>query len=303
MFSAGQTCIQRRWALRGNSLKRRMMRVVTLSLLGGTSLLPLLGQSAFAREDTVAQAANAGKQTMAAEADPSFEVATIRPSDPNHPITEIPIGHRIVFSGATVRFLMAFIYNVHDKQIVGAPAWLGTEQFDIEGVANTPGAPNLPQLKIMLQKLLADRFQLRFHRGTREMAAYVLSVAKDRAKLDPSSEDSSTIGSFLGRPGRGMTGRNLTMVDFARLLQSGILDRPVVDRTSLRGRYDFLLTWTPDESQFTQVGARIPPPTESADAPPGLFTAIQEQLGLRLTAEKTRVEVLAIDSIERPTAN
>ena len=303
MFSAGQTCIQRRWALRGNSLKRRMLRVVTLSLLGGTSLLPLLGQSAFAREDTVAQAANAGKQTMAAEADPSFEVATIRPSDPNHPITEIPIGHRIVFSGATVRFLMAFIYDVHDKQIVGAPAWLGTEQFDIEGVANTPGAPNLPQLKIMLQKLLADRFQLRFHRGTREMAAYVLSVAKDRAKLDPSSDDSSIIGSFLGRPSRGMKGRNLTMVDFARLLQSGILDRPVVDRTSLRGRYDFLLKWTPDESQFTQVGARIPPPTESADAPPGLFTAIQEQLGLRLTAEKTRVEVLAIDSIERPTAN
>ena len=284
-------------------MKLQTPHILVLLLLAGSASFFAVGRRAYARVTAVAQTPDAETQSTAAEVDARFEVATIRPTDPNHPLQETPIGHRIVFSGTTIRFLMAFIYDVHDKQIVGAPAWLGSEQFDIQGVADTPDAPNLPQLKIMLRKLLADRVQLKFHRETREVSAYVLTVAKNGAKLEESKEGTDVIGSFLGRPSRGMKGRNLTMVDFARLLQSGILDRPVVDRTGLQGRYDFLLKWTPDESQFTQVGARIPPPTDSADAPPGLFTAMGEQLGLRVTAEKTPVEVLVIDRIEKPSEN
>ncbi len=243
-------------------------------------------------------AATVKLQAMAAEADPSFEVATIRPSDPDHPLEGSPIAHRSVFAGMNVRFLLAFVYDVHDKQIVDAPAWLGTETFDIVGVADMPGTPSLEQLKIMERKLLVDRFQLKFHWEKREMSAYVLTVAKGGAKLQ-GSNDPSGPPSFLGRPDREMKGRNLTMANFAQLLQSGIMDRPVVDRTGLEGKYDFVFRWTPDQSQ---MNGRFPV-SESADAPPGIFTAMPEQLGLRLSAEKTAVEVMVIDRVQQPSAN
>ena len=93
------------------------------------------------------------------------------------------------------------------------------------------------------------------------------------------------------------------MSDFSHLLQAAVLDRPVVDQTGLDGRYDFLLKWTPDESQFAGMGIKIPPPTDAADAPPPLFTAIQEQIGLRLEAGKAPVPVLVLDHVEKPSGN
>jgi uncharacterized protein (TIGR03435 family) len=240
-------------------------------------------------------------QPMAVDADPSFAVATIKPSDPDHPLEAegSPIAHRSVLAGTSVRFLLAFVYDVHDKQIVDAPAWLGTEQFDIVGVADVPGTPSLEQLKTMERKLLVDRFQLKFHWETREMPAYVLTVGKSGARLE-GSKDPGGPPSFLGRPDRGMKGLNLTMTNFAQLLQSGIMDRPVVDRTGMTGKYDFALRWTPDQTEF---GGRFPAAVDGADAPPGMFTAMQEQLGLRLSAEKTAVRVMVIDRVEQPSAN
>ena len=239
-------------------------------------------------------------QPMAADADPSFEVATVKPSDPGHPGADSPFGHEVSFSGMSIRFLMAFVYDVHDKQIVGAPAWLASEKFDIQGVADVPGTPDLQQVKVMLQKLLVDRLQLKFHRETMDVPAYVLTVAKSGPKLDRSKVDASGKPSLLGRPDLGMKGRNLTMTTFAQLLQGGIMDRPVVDQTRLEGKYDFVLKWTPDPSQF---GGRFPPPKDSANAPPGLYTALQEQLGLRLVAQKVPLDVMVIDRIEKPSAN
>jgi uncharacterized protein (TIGR03435 family) len=97
---------------------------------------------------------------------------------------------------------------------------------------------------------------------------------------------------------------NATMVDFTGLMQSVVLDRPVVDRTGLKGRWDFILKWTPDESQFTSVGWKAPPPSADAtDAPPPLFTAIQEQLDLKLEAQKTQVPVMVIDHVDHASAN
>jgi uncharacterized protein (TIGR03435 family) len=87
------------------------------------------------------------------------------------------------------------------------------------------------------------------------------------------------------------------------LMQSAVLDRPVVDQTGLQGKWDFVLKWTPDESQFGGMGVKVPPPSDAADAPPPLFTAIQEQIGLKLHAGKAQVEVLALDRIEKPSEN
>jgi uncharacterized protein (TIGR03435 family) len=96
---------------------------------------------------------------------------------------------------------------------------------------------------------------------------------------------------------------NATMGDFTGLMQSAVLDRPVVDHTALDGRWNFLLKWTPDESQFAGLGVKVPPPSDAADAPPPLFRAIQEQLDLRLDAQKTPVDVVVIDHVDHPSAN
>jgi uncharacterized protein (TIGR03435 family) len=240
-------------------------------------------------------------QPMAADADPGYAVATIKPSDPDHPmdVEGNPIGHRSVMAGTTVRFLMAFMFDVHDKQIVDAPAWLETERFDIVGVADVPGTPSLDQWKGMGRKLLVNRFALKFHWETREMLAYVLTVGKGGAKME-GSRDGDGAPSFRGRADLGMKGQNLTMTNFAQLLQAGIMDRPVVDQTGLTGKYDFELRWAPDQTQF---GGHFPVVADSADTPPGIFTAMKEQLGLKLSAEKTAVRVMVIDRIEQPSAN
>jgi uncharacterized protein (TIGR03435 family) len=93
------------------------------------------------------------------------------------------------------------------------------------------------------------------------------------------------------------------MGDFAGLMQSAVLDRPVVNRTALDGKWNFLLKWTPDESQFAGLGVKVPPPSDAADAPPPLFTAIQEQLDMKLDAQKTAVDVMVIDHVDHPSPN
>jgi uncharacterized protein (TIGR03435 family) len=106
---------------------------------------------------------------------------------------------------------------------------------------------------------------------------------------------------FRGTPGGIMLpANNATMKDFTGLLQEVVLDKPVVDQTNLKGRYDFTLKWAPDESQF---GGHVPPPGELPDAPPSLFTAVQEQIGLKLESTKAKVDVMIIDHVEKPSAN
>jgi uncharacterized protein (TIGR03435 family) len=180
---------------------------------------------------------------------------------------------------------------------------MSTAKFDIDAKPDVPGSPNREQLKTMVQKLLADRFQLKFHRDKKELSAYVLSVAKGGPKLKTSEGDPKGLPGLFFRGLGVLTVTNATMADFSHLMQSAVLDRPVVDQTGLNGKYDFLLKWTPDQSQFGGMGIKVPPPSDAADAPPPLFTAIQEQIGLKLDAGKAAVEVLALDHIEQPSAN
>ena len=146
----------------------------------------------------------------------------------------------------------------------------------------------------MVKKLMADRFQLKFHYEKRELPVYALTFAKTGPKMTRSQGDpSASAGLGFGPPGNfGAT--NATMADFAEAMGQGALDRPVVDQTGLTGRFDLRLTWTPDGPAQA---------TESADAPPDLFTAIQEELGLKLVSTKAPVDVLVIDHIEKPSAN
>jgi uncharacterized protein (TIGR03435 family) len=241
---------------------------------------------------------------MRADAHPVFEVATIKPTKPDDPKQAFTVqGRRMVTYGTSVSFLLALAYGVHAKQIVGGPAWLETERYDITAEPGEDGQPSQAQLKSMLQKLLADRFQLAFHNDKREISAYVITVGKTGPKLAASSGDPNGLPGLGFRALGAMIARNSTMADLAGLLQTVVLDRPVVDRTGLTGKYDFTLNWTPEPTQFGGRGGQAQTPSDDAAAPPDLFTAIQQQLGLKLESTKTSVPVLVLDRVEKPSEN
>ena len=242
---------------------------------------------------------------MAADAHPSFEVATIKPTAPGEQRTYlIWRGTEMNVVNFSLSGLIKFAYDVQDKQIVGSPDWLSTEKWDIEGKPDTAGSPNGEQLKEMVQKLLADRFALKFHKDQKEMPAYVLTVGKDGPKMTKNTDNPNGLpGLFFGPIGT-LHVTNATISNFTNLMQSTVLDRPVVNKTGLDGRWNFTLKWTPDESQFTGMGIKIPPPSaDDTNAAPPLFTAIQEQLDMKLEGQRTQVPVLVIDHVDHPSAN
>jgi uncharacterized protein (TIGR03435 family) len=271
----------------------------------GPGTMPLLLERATPETEWVVPAPPPKVPPMAADANPSFEVATIKPSQPDRQGKGIGVqGSHFRTINTTLSDLIKFSYGVQDKQIIGAPSWVESEKWDIEAQPDVPGAPNKKQLSTMLQKLLADRFQLKFHKGTKELPAYVLTPAKTGQKMTRSdSQDTLPALFFTNLAPATLTVRNATMDDVCELFQSAVMDRPVVDQTALTGKWNFLLKWTADESQFSGMGIKAPPPSDAADAPPPLFTAIQEQIGLKMDASKAQVPVLVIEKAEKPSAN
>jgi uncharacterized protein (TIGR03435 family) len=241
---------------------------------------------------------------MAADADPSFEVATIKPTDPaakGKGFGGPP--RRFQTRGTTLNDLMMFVYGVNTKQIVGAPAWAESDKFDITtGQPDVPGAPSEAQVRSMMRKLLETRFGLKFHKDKKEMSAYVLGVAKDGPKMTKSDADPNTPHAFFFTKLGNLTVRNATMEDVAQGFQGAVFDRPVVNHTGLDGHWNFALKWSPDETQFQVFGVKIVP-NEAADAPPPIFTAIQEQIGLKLDASKAMVDVMVLDHVDKPSEN
>jgi uncharacterized protein (TIGR03435 family) len=267
----------------------------------GTMPIPLLLERATA--DT-AWAIPEPPKPMAADADPSLEVATIKPSQPDRPGRAfLWRGNRFTTFNTTLMALIGFAYDVQEKQVIGGQPWMNSEKFDIEGKPDIPGTPSREQLRTMVKKLLADRFQLKFHNEKRELPAYVLTAGKTEPKMTKDDANPSGLPALFFRQLGDLNVRNATMGDFVHLLQSAVLDRPVVDQTGLAGKWDFELKWTPDDSQFSGMGMRPPPPSDAADAPPPLFTAIQEQLGLKLESGKAQVDVMVIDHVEHPSPN
>ena len=240
---------------------------------------------------------------MPANADSVFEVATIKLSNPETPGKAFTArGRHFITINTTLSDIIVFAYGLHPRQVVGGAAWLETTKYDLDALPEGEGQPSLEQMKTMLRKLLADRFKLTFHRDKKELSVYALVVGKTGSKLTKSAGDPN------GPPGLFFQGlgvlpaRNATMADFAGVMQAAVLDRPVVDQTGLPGRYDFMLKWTPDQTQFGGLGVKVPPPSDDAAAP-DLFTAIQQQLGLKLESVKAPVDVLVIDKVERPSEN
>ncbi len=246
---------------------------------------------------------------MPANAKPAFTVATIKPSNPDMQGQGYGFrGRDVTTTNTSVSWLITLAYSMHAHQVIGGPAWLGSEKYDILGRPDTPGQPSRDQLKLMIQKLLADRFQLKFHLEKRELRAYTITVLKTGPKFAVSQADpNSSLGVGFGlAAGGGMTFnvRNAPFDSVANALQGNLLDQPVVNRTGLTGKYDFSLKFTPDASQLASLGP-VPPGVASTDpdAPPDIFTAFQQQLGLKLESTKTAVDVMVIEKIEKPSEN
>ena len=272
----------------------RLLAIVPFTLLA--AVLPPAGGSHL----SATQAPAGPVSTMPADADPSFEVATIKPSPGGVEGPRYSLRGRILVAvAASLHDLIKFAYGVHASQVVGAPAWVASDRYDVEAVPRGEGMPNDRQFKAMLQKLLADRFQLAFHRDQRELPAFVIVLGSGTPKLTPTQAPGSLPVAGIG-PGL-FYGVNATTTDFATTLQGAAMDRPVVDQTGLTGRWDFRLEWTPDPSQFG--GRALPVGPSDANRPPALFTAIQEQLGLKLESKRASVDVLVIDRVEKPSDN
>jgi uncharacterized protein (TIGR03435 family) len=243
---------------------------------------------------------------MAKDAQPDFEVATIKPSKPNTPgkTTDFE-GRQFTMVNYNVNDLLSDAYGLHTKQIFGAPAWFDTELYDIDGVPDVPGEPNDKQAGMMLQKLLADRFALKFHREQRELSVFAITVAKGGPKMTISAVGQVNEDEFSFRKLGDLTATNITMDEFATEMQGSVTDRPVIDRTGLKDRYDFKLRWTPDDSQFAQFrSAGVQQrKTDKPSNQPALKDAIQQQIGLRIDAVKAMVDVIVIDHVEHPTPN
>lgn len=244
---------------------------------------------------------------MPANAKPEFVVATIKPSRPDAPRGGYGIrGPDVTTTNVTVSWMIKLAYNVHANQISGGPAWLDSERYDTVGRSDTPGEPSRDQMKLMIQKLLVDRFQLRFHTEKKELPVYAMVVARGGPKISVSAGDPNAFpGIGFGRePGvLSLFGRNTGLNGVANGLQSNILDKPVVDQTGLTGRYDFQLRFTPDVNQLANFGGLEPANTADPNPPPDIFTAFEQQLGLKLQQTKAFVDVMVIDRIERPSPN
>jgi len=216
---------------------------------------------------------------------PQFEVASIKPGAPGArgPTIYNPTRGRFAIDSITTKALIAYAYDARDFQVSGGPSWIGSEEYNI--VAKPQGEASNERILAMARRLLAERFNLTLHHESKEMPVLALTGSKGGARLHPSD----ATGGPEVRGGRGrLIARRVTMGMLAAQLAGRVLGRAVLDRTGIAGEFDVDLAWTPDES---------PDPGAS------IFTALQEQLGLKLETQKGVVDVLVIDHVERPSAN
>jgi uncharacterized protein (TIGR03435 family) len=259
----------------------------------------------------------------------TFEVATIRKSPPDGNFMSMPQGTPANFSArmCTVESMIGFAYNIpysqvmsdntkylfnpHSPNLLGGPDWVSTDKYDLTAKADEatiqawdklPPGEQKEELRHMMQILLADRFKLTMRHETREMPVWALEVAKGGPKLTPAPGPPPVLndGSDPSKPYESpwkmdlglLSGRARTMDELAQVLwgKREIQSRKILDRTGLTVRYNFTLKWAPEDDPGDGSG-------------PSLFTAIQEQLGLKLESTKAPLDVLVIDHIDRPSEN
>jgi len=293
---------------------RRFIAALVLPLAGMTFAGPCV-----AAQTTVFVPPQATSQSDTGVKVPQFDVISVKPDKGDFPGTRLmmkPDG----FSATNVNLhmLLSEGYQLDPDQILGEPGWAKTAGFDIDAKVAGEDVAALKQITFdqrrqMFQEILADRFKLAVHHETKELPVYVLSPAKGGPKLTESKVDTSATGDTpKGGPGRFMvnrgniTGQRTSMTFLATVL-SRQLGRTVVDKTGLTAGYDFTLTWAPDEGAAgagpPHDGASSATPDASAPSGPSIFTALQEQLGLKLESVKAPVDVIVIDHVEKPAEN
>jgi len=242
---------------------------------------------------------------MDPKAAPGVEVATIKPSNPDKPGFGIGVNRSgtITATNTTLLYLVTFAYDLHPKQVIGAPAWIDADKFDVTAKPDQPGFPAVKQLQSVLRKLLAERFGLAFHGEKRELSAYTISVAKGGEKIGKEAAPEPA-PSFGGPPGSFVV-RSATMAEFATFVLMPFMDQPVVDQTGFgEARYSFILKFTPDPGMLPPwASADARPPAPDADAPPDIYAAMERQLGLHIQKTKVQVDVMVIDKVSKPLEN
>lgn len=168
--------------------------------------------------------------------------------------------------------------------------------------------PSVNQMKVMLQKLLAERFSLASHKDRKDLSAYAITVVKSGVKIKKEENATIPVPGFGGQPQSGFNAHNATLGEFASVMQAQFMDLPVIDQTGFGDtRYTFMVKFTPDPGMRPFGGAAPPPQAQPAssdpEAPPDLFSAMEQQLGLRMQKTKAPVEVMVIDKIEKPSSN
>lgn len=253
---------------------------------------------------------------------PGFEVASIKLSSPAGGGTQIGVSPGGMFTArnVTVRTLIQQAYDLRDFQVSGGPGWLDAQLYDIVAKGNGAAVSDdeirkmtaeqrkafKAQFLLKLQMLLADRFLLKVHRETKELPIYALIVAKSGPKIK-SAGGEPALGGLTVRGGDAgqtvITGNSVPMAALARLLSTRV-GRAVVEMTNLKGDYDFKMSFTPDMGPLPgSSGDGTDQPTVVDTGGPSIFTALQEQLGLRLEAQKGPVEVVVIDSVQKVSEN
>lgn len=235
-------------------------------------------------------------------AKPGIDVATVKPSATESRGRLYTMrGSQLMAINVSVMNVITFAYDLHEQQVSGAPSWASADKFEIVIKPDIDGQPNIAQMKLLLQQALVDRFQLKFHTEKRELTAYAITVPPNTThKLTPAAPNAGNVPSLAyPRPGL-LPARNATLTELAQSLQTAVLDRPVVDRTGLQGRFDFTLDWMPDETQFASFG---PLPQLPDTGKPSIYEAFQRDLGLKFERARVPADVLIIDRVERPSEN
>jgi len=268
---------------------------------------------------TIYASAQAGRGVL--QATKTFEVASVKPHPSNQVQPSSMVaepGGRFTARSIPLRFLIRTAYQIQDDQVVDGPAWIGADRFDVTAKAEDGASP--ADLAPMLQALLADRFKLTFHRETRELPVFELQLARTDGTLGPKMKrndctpDVNAPPTAPGGPPRCGSISNgfgrLTLIAtplrvMAQFL-SPALNRVVIDKTGLSANFDVDLTWTPDRLPPRPAGAAPDQPVfvngvEIDPNGPSIFTAVREQLGLKLESTRAPVEVLSIDHVEQPS--
>ena len=315
----------------GSDLKNRIVRIMNEHigqqlgwprrlLLASTAATAVLVPIVFGLLQLPHARVQAG--TNPADQPPVFEVASVKPSAPGATMVMTrftPDGIEIMNAPLVmlIRQAAGFL-NSNDDEVIGAPSWVKTERYDVRAKVNEADVPKLEKLSRMernemMMSVLKDRFRFEFHRETRELPVFDLVVAKGGVRLKeavPGNTYENGLKDNEGKSSPGMMRVGYGQVDCQAIPITGLVEilsqltgRTVVDKTGLAGKYDVALRWTPEDSHAAPTGAENATAERLQESGLSIFTAIQEQLGLKLISAKGPVETLVIDHLEKPDAN